>query len=124
MQWAGDVMGRDASIILQQVKFTYNGTYICQVKNPPDVHGAVGEIRLRVVTTGQHFDVQTKRFFVCTMNTVSSVSLGTTTSCQLLLKSQIKEYTAYKVNCVNISEKPLDWIQMKHIILIMDDVGL
>ncbi|TDH15125.1 hypothetical protein EPR50_G00028280 [Perca flavescens] len=49
--WAGDVMGRDASIILQQVKFTYNGTYICQVKNPPDVHGTVGKIRLRVVTT-------------------------------------------------------------------------
>nr|XP_046244519.1 myelin protein zero-like protein 2 isoform X2 [Scatophagus argus] len=49
--WAGDVMGRDASIILQQVKFTYNGTYICQVKNPPDVHGMAGEIRLRVVTT-------------------------------------------------------------------------
>ncbi|KAM8905611.1 LOW QUALITY PROTEIN: uncharacterized protein AB9W97_008689 [Spinachia spinachia] len=51
VSWAGDVMGRDASIILQQVKFTYNGTYICQVKNPPDVHGAVGEVRLRVVTT-------------------------------------------------------------------------
>uniref|UniRef100_H3C130 Ig-like domain-containing protein n=1 Tax=Tetraodon nigroviridis TaxID=99883 RepID=H3C130_TETNG len=49
--WAGDVMGRDASIILQQVKFTYNGTYVCQVKNPPDVHGPSGEIRLRVVTT-------------------------------------------------------------------------
>ncbi|CAJ1066126.1 myelin protein zero-like protein 2 [Xyrichtys novacula] len=49
--WGGDIMGRDASIILQQVKFTYNGTYICQVKNPPDVHGAVGEIKLRVVTT-------------------------------------------------------------------------
>lgn len=49
--WAGDIMGRDASIILRQVKFSYNGTYICQVKNPPDVHGTVGEIRLRVVTT-------------------------------------------------------------------------
>ncbi|XP_040902631.1 myelin protein zero-like protein 2 [Toxotes jaculatrix] len=49
--WAGDIMGRDASIIIRQVKFTYNGTYICQVKNPPDVHGTVGEIRLRVVTT-------------------------------------------------------------------------
>ncbi|XP_034023803.1 myelin protein zero-like protein 2 isoform X2 [Thalassophryne amazonica] len=49
--WAGDIMGRDASITIREVKFTYNGTYICQVKNPPDVHGAVGEIRLRVVTT-------------------------------------------------------------------------
>uniref|UniRef100_A0A3B4X5S1 Myelin protein zero like 2 n=1 Tax=Seriola lalandi dorsalis TaxID=1841481 RepID=A0A3B4X5S1_SERLL len=54
--WAGDIMGRDASIIIRQVKFTYNGTYICQVKNPPDVHGTVGEIRLRVVTTAHiHF---------------------------------------------------------------------
>ncbi|XP_026154486.1 myelin protein zero-like protein 2 [Mastacembelus armatus] len=49
--WAGDIMGRDASIIIRQVKFSYNGTYICQVKNPPDVHGMVGEIRLHVVTT-------------------------------------------------------------------------
>lgn len=53
ISWAGDVMGRDASIVLQQVKFTYNGTFVCQVKNPPDVHGAVGLIHLRVVTTGQ-----------------------------------------------------------------------
>ncbi|KAM9853019.1 myelin protein zero-like protein 2 [Aulostomus maculatus] len=49
--WAGDIHGRDASITLRQVKFTYNGTYICQVKNPPDVHGAVGQIQLRVVTS-------------------------------------------------------------------------
>lgn len=49
--WAGDIRGRDASIIIRQVKFSFNGTYICQVKNPPDVHGTVGEIRLRVVTT-------------------------------------------------------------------------
>lgn len=45
-------MGRDASIIIQEVKFSYNGTFVCQVKNPPDVHGPSGEIRLRVVTTG------------------------------------------------------------------------
>uniref|UniRef100_A0A8C7WWQ9 Myelin protein zero like 2 n=1 Tax=Oryzias sinensis TaxID=183150 RepID=A0A8C7WWQ9_9TELE len=53
ISWAGDVMGRDASIIIKEVKFTYNGTYTCQVKNPPDVHGALGEIRLLVVTTGK-----------------------------------------------------------------------
>ncbi|KAF3693038.1 Myelin protein zero-like protein 2 Epithelial V-like antigen 1 Precursor [Channa argus] len=49
--WAGDIMGRDASITIRQVKFTYNGTYTCQVKNPPDVHGTVGTIKLRVVAT-------------------------------------------------------------------------
>lgn len=52
IEWAGDVMGGDASIIIKEVKFIYNGTYICQVKNPPDVHGPVGEIRLRVVLSG------------------------------------------------------------------------
>ncbi|XP_029026928.1 myelin protein zero-like protein 2 [Betta splendens] len=51
IKWAGDIMGRDASITLLQVKFAFNGTYICQVRNPPDVHGTVGEIRFRVVTT-------------------------------------------------------------------------
>ncbi|XP_034460824.1 myelin protein zero-like protein 2 [Hippoglossus hippoglossus] len=51
VMWAGDIMGQDASIIIREVKFTYNGTYICQVKNPPDVHGSVGEIHLRVVST-------------------------------------------------------------------------
>lgn len=55
--WAGDIMGRDASIIIRQVKFSYNGTYICQVKNPPDVHGTVGEIKLRVVTTASFSDL-------------------------------------------------------------------
>ncbi|KAF0030736.1 hypothetical protein F2P81_017467 [Scophthalmus maximus] len=55
--WAGDIMGQDASIIIRQVKFTYNGTYICQVKNPPDVHGTVGEIKLRVVTTASFSDL-------------------------------------------------------------------
>ncbi|KAJ0063837.1 hypothetical protein NL108_011097, partial [Boleophthalmus pectinirostris] len=49
--WAGDIMGRDASIIIREVKFTYNGTYTCKVNNPPDVHGTVGEIRLQVVAT-------------------------------------------------------------------------
>lgn len=52
IEWAGDVTGGDASIIIKEVKFIYNGTYICQVKNPPDVHGPVGEIRLRVVLSG------------------------------------------------------------------------
>uniref|UniRef100_A0A3Q1JDL4 Ig-like domain-containing protein n=1 Tax=Anabas testudineus TaxID=64144 RepID=A0A3Q1JDL4_ANATE len=49
--WTGDVMGRDASITIRDVKFKFNGTYLCQVMNPPDVSGSVGEIRLRVVTT-------------------------------------------------------------------------
>lgn len=31
---------------------TDNGTFTCQVKNPPDVDGMIGEIQLRVVQRG------------------------------------------------------------------------
>ncbi|KAF7652067.1 hypothetical protein LDENG_00101860 [Lucifuga dentata] len=57
--WAGDIMGRDASIIIREVKFTYNGTFSCQVRNPPDVHGNTGQIRLRVVTTASFSELLT-----------------------------------------------------------------
>ncbi|XP_073697140.1 myelin protein zero-like protein 2 [Garra rufa] len=47
--WSGDVMKGDASITLQNVQFIFNGTYSCQVRNPPDFQGFAGEISLRVV---------------------------------------------------------------------------
>lgn len=47
--WSGNIMKGDASITLQNVQFRFNGTYSCQVKNPPDIQGFVGEISLRVV---------------------------------------------------------------------------
>ncbi|XP_016416082.1 myelin protein zero-like protein 2 isoform X1 [Sinocyclocheilus rhinocerous] len=47
--WSGDIMKGDASITLQNVQLRFNGTYSCQVKNPPDIQGFVGEISLRVI---------------------------------------------------------------------------
>ncbi|KAG9329393.1 hypothetical protein JZ751_005418 [Albula glossodonta] len=55
--WAGDILGGDASIMLREVKFIFNGTYTCQVKNPPDVHGSAGEVRLRVVATASYYEI-------------------------------------------------------------------
>ncbi|XP_017564930.1 myelin protein zero-like protein 2 [Pygocentrus nattereri] len=57
VMWAGDVSSRDASIVVRNVKFSYNGTFSCQVKNPPDVHGNVGEVRLRVVTSASFSEI-------------------------------------------------------------------
>lgn len=51
--FVGDVLSSDASILVRDVMFSYNGTFSCQVKNPPDVHGNVGEIQLRVVASGE-----------------------------------------------------------------------
>ncbi|XP_040908109.1 myelin protein zero-like protein 2b [Toxotes jaculatrix] len=47
--WSGDIMRKDASITLHEVPPTFNGTFICQVRNRPDVHGSNGEIVFRVV---------------------------------------------------------------------------
>lgn len=47
--WSGDIARRDVSITLHEVPPTFNGTYICQVRNLPDVHGSSGEIILTVV---------------------------------------------------------------------------
>ncbi|XP_015257626.1 PREDICTED: myelin protein zero-like protein 2 [Cyprinodon variegatus] len=64
ISWAGDIMGGDASIIIRQVKFAYNGTYTCQVTNPPDVHGHFGEIKFRVVTTASFNELLKLAMFI------------------------------------------------------------
>ncbi|KAL0972752.1 hypothetical protein UPYG_G00194350 [Umbra pygmaea] len=55
--WAGNIMGNDASIMVRDVKFTFNGTFSCEVKNPPDVHGNIGEVKLSVVTTASFSEI-------------------------------------------------------------------
>ncbi|XP_061596301.1 myelin protein zero-like 1 like isoform X2 [Cololabis saira] len=45
----GDFNKRDASIQLSPVHFSDNGTFLCDVKNQPDVKGTPARIKLRVV---------------------------------------------------------------------------
>ncbi|XP_070621878.1 myelin protein zero-like protein 2 isoform X2 [Erythrolamprus reginae] len=47
--WDGNVGKGDASVLLCHVSPKDNGTFQCHVKNPPDVDGVIGEIRLSVV---------------------------------------------------------------------------
>ncbi|KAI7813009.1 myelin protein zero-like protein 2b [Triplophysa rosa] len=47
--WSGDVMKGDASITLQNVQFTFNGTFSCHVRNPPDIQSFAGKISFKVV---------------------------------------------------------------------------
>lgn len=49
ISWAGDLDKKDASIFIENMQFTHNGTYICDVKNPPDIVAQPGHIRLYVV---------------------------------------------------------------------------
>ncbi|KAM4016565.1 myelin protein zero-like protein 2 [Anomaloglossus baeobatrachus] len=47
--WDGNAKRGDGSIIIMNIQQTDNGTYLCQVKNPPDAHGEMGEITVSVV---------------------------------------------------------------------------
>uniref|UniRef100_A0A8C5WML6 Myelin protein P0 n=1 Tax=Leptobrachium leishanense TaxID=445787 RepID=A0A8C5WML6_9ANUR len=55
--WDGNLNRGDASIILRNVQEKDNGTYLCQVKNPPDVHGEMGEIMLKVVNKSSFSEI-------------------------------------------------------------------
>ncbi|CAL8364643.1 unnamed protein product [Lota lota] len=49
VKFIGDLNKKDASIQLLHAKFSDNGTYFCDVKNPPDVAGTPARTELRVV---------------------------------------------------------------------------
>ncbi|KAM6173203.1 myelin protein zero-like protein 2 [Erethizon dorsatum] len=55
--WDGNLDRYDVSIILWKLQFDDNGTYTCQVKNPPDVDGLIGVTRLSVVQTVQFSEI-------------------------------------------------------------------
>ncbi|NXS52350.1 MPZL2 protein, partial [Brachypteracias leptosomus] len=55
--WDGNIKYNDASIMIWDLQPTDNGTFTCQVKNPPDVYGTIGEVRLRVVQKVQFSEI-------------------------------------------------------------------
>ncbi|TNN22566.1 Myelin protein P0 [Liparis tanakae] len=53
VQFIGDINKRDVSIQLNPAQFSDNGTFFCDVKNPPDVRGTPARTELRVVLKGE-----------------------------------------------------------------------
>uniref|UniRef100_H3CIV4 Ig-like domain-containing protein n=1 Tax=Tetraodon nigroviridis TaxID=99883 RepID=H3CIV4_TETNG len=49
VQFIGDINKRDVSIQLSPTQFSDNGTFFCDVKNPPDIKGTPARTELRVV---------------------------------------------------------------------------
>uniref|UniRef100_A0A3Q1EY07 Myelin protein zero-like 1 like n=1 Tax=Acanthochromis polyacanthus TaxID=80966 RepID=A0A3Q1EY07_9TELE len=49
VQFVGDINKRDVSIQLSPTQFSDNGTFFCDVKNPPDIQGTHARTELRVV---------------------------------------------------------------------------
>ncbi|XP_068096972.1 myelin protein zero-like protein 3 [Hyperolius riggenbachi] len=57
--WEGNVARGDASIRLEDLRLTDNGTLSCAVRNPPDVHGNVPEMKLTVTLESISFKFNT-----------------------------------------------------------------
>nr|DBA16178.1 TPA: hypothetical protein GDO54_003597 [Pyxicephalus adspersus] len=57
--WEGDVERGDASIRIENLRLTDNGTLFCVVRNPPDVHGKVPEMKLTVTLHSLSFKFNT-----------------------------------------------------------------
>uniref|UniRef100_A0A8C3XPM8 Ig-like domain-containing protein n=1 Tax=Chelydra serpentina TaxID=8475 RepID=A0A8C3XPM8_CHESE len=52
MEWVGDPHRKDGSIIIRNLDYTDNGTFTCDVKNPPDIGGKSSQVTLYVFEKG------------------------------------------------------------------------
>ncbi|XP_075047683.1 myelin protein zero-like protein 3 isoform X2 [Mixophyes fleayi] len=59
VKWEGDIDRGDASILLEDLRLTDNGTLSCVVRNPPDVHGKVPQMKLTVTLERLNFKFNT-----------------------------------------------------------------
>lgn len=100
--WSGDITNRDASITLHEVPPTFNGTYICQVRNRPDVHGVNGEINLKVVNKVSLSEIS-----------VLALIVGISCGVILILLGCVVAARLYKKKCagnnVELGSREQDW---------------
>ncbi|XP_072420789.1 myelin protein P0 [Chiloscyllium punctatum] len=48
VEWVGDISKHDGSIVIRNLDYIDNGTFTCDVKNPPDVVGTSSDVHLTV----------------------------------------------------------------------------
>lgn len=53
ISWIGNVAKGDASIAIESPSMSDNGTFICSVKNPPDVYHNIPQTMLVVTERGK-----------------------------------------------------------------------
>ncbi|XP_042296062.1 myelin protein P0 [Sceloporus undulatus] len=48
IEWTGNPRWKDGSIVIHDLEYTDNGTFTCDVKNPPDIVGKTSQVTLYV----------------------------------------------------------------------------
>ena len=56
IQWVGDPHWKDGSIVIHNLDYSDNGTFTCDVKNPPDIVGKTSQVTLYVFEKGVRGD--------------------------------------------------------------------
>lgn len=56
IQWVGDPQWKDGSIVIHNLDYSDNGTFTCDVKNPPDIVGKTSQVTLYVFEKGVRGD--------------------------------------------------------------------
>lgn len=56
IQWVGDPRWKDGSIVIHNLDYSDNGTFTCDVKNPPDIVGKTSQVTLYVFEKGARGD--------------------------------------------------------------------
>lgn len=56
IQWVGDPSWKDGSIVIHNLDYSDNGTFTCDVKNPPDIVGKTSQVTLYVFEKGMRRD--------------------------------------------------------------------
>ncbi|KFO29115.1 Myelin protein zero-like protein 1 [Fukomys damarensis] len=114
ISWAGDLDKKDASINIENMQSIHNGTYICDVKNPPDIVVWPGHIRLYVVG---------KDHLPMVVGIVSAVVLGIILFVSVILavlyrrKNAKQDYAGWKANPYEryrVPGKPGTGVQSSH----------
>ncbi|XP_017665096.1 PREDICTED: myelin protein zero-like protein 3 [Lepidothrix coronata] len=108
ISWVGNVASGDASIALQSPELSDNGTFFCNVKNPPDVYHNIPQTVLEVTERGLSFQLTSAALLSL------SVFLPSTIVVVLLLVRMGRKFRVlkekrkggYKKSSIEVSDEP------------------
>ncbi|XP_007523680.1 myelin protein zero-like protein 2 [Erinaceus europaeus] len=119
VSWDGNPERYDVSIILWKLQFDDNGTYTCQVKNPPDVDGLIGETQLTVVRTARFSEVH---FLALIIGSASALMIIIVIAVVLFQHFQKKRWAERAHKVVEIKSKEEEKLnQEKRISIYLED---
>ncbi|CAN2387871.1 biological adhesion [Pristimantis euphronides] len=100
--WDGNIARGDASISLEDLKLTDNGTFSCLVRNPPDVHGSVPQMKLTVTLESVTFRFSTVLLLSCLVFIPSALV------CIILLIRMKKAIKRDRIRSQKLKKSPIE----------------